>query len=400
MDKKSELNIKDKQISQSFPISPVDKVKWPWTSPSYKVNRRIDGIYCPKITVVMPSYNQGKFIEESIRSVLLQDYDNLEFIIIDGGSTDNSVDIIKKYDQWISYWVSERDNGQADALKKGFARASGDIIAWLNSDDMYCPETLHSVGGFYANNREVGLIYGDSEMIDATGAAIERIKGQNGDLQRLLTKNFIPQPSAFFSRKAFNAVGGINADLHFIMDYELWIRMMLRGTSFHYLPITLSRFRWYPDSKSGSYSTQFGKEYLRYIEKLFQENHDRTLQNVKLKAFNYGFMMIVACNRQGADDEDILHTLSAWSDHINQHSLEYQEDVFLLSDSLYRIGDAYLIQGEMKKGRMFIEKSLSVRTRVIIMALVSLFISYLGYSAYMCYVKSLRSVKALMRRFI
>ena len=381
-----------------LPLPPQGRTGWPWTEESPNSDVTGVGFPLPRISVVMPSLNQAQFIEEAIRSVLLQGYDDLEFIIMDGGSTDGTIDIIKKYEPWLSFWVSERDHGQSDALNKGFNRSTGDILAWLNSDDIYCMGALRSVGRCYQLHPETGLLYGDSEVIDANGAVIDRIKGQEADLESLLVRNVIPQPSAFFSRTAFEKSGGINTDLHFIMDYELWLRMMMQGIRSYYISQLLSRFRWYQVSKSGSYSTQFGYEYLSFVEKLFRDRQNDRLIKTKLKAFHYAFTMIMACNGRGADDDDILRALVLWTQHLEQYLDDYLKDPKLWADSLYRIGNAYCLQGDMKKGRRYLSKSIEVDKRFDNMAIPGWLVSYLGNHAYGWYARMLQATSPLARR--
>ncbi|QDO93680.1 glycosyltransferase [Formosa sediminum] len=182
----------------------------------------------PKISVITPSYNQGKFIEETILSVINQGYDNLEYIIIDGGSTDNSVDIIKKYEDKIDFWVSEKDKGQSDAINKGLNRATGDIVCWLNSDDYFLPDALKKVGEYNWTD-DIGILVGIGHKVNLDKEII-----YTPDYYEPITlkdlfywnkgKNFM-QPAAFFSKKAWDTCGPLNADLNICMDVDLWIKI-------------------------------------------------------------------------------------------------------------------------------------------------------------------------------
>jgi glycosyltransferase involved in cell wall biosynthesis len=389
-------------VIADLPSCPPGKSGWPWVLdvPALRIPAiEVEDACSPRISVVMPSFNQGPFIEAAIRSVLLQGYNDLEFIVMDGGSTDETVGIIKKYEPWLSYWVSEPDGGQADALQKGFDRATGSVLAWLNSDDLYCEGALRSVGLYYRRHPHTGLVYGDSDVIDADGAVTDRIKGEAGDLERLLTRNIIPQPSAFFSREAFATAGGINPDLHFIMDYELWIRMMLQGVAAHYLPECLSRFRWYRVSKSGSYSPQFGFEYLASLERIFQEWPDGRPVKSRLPAFHYAFTMIMACNGQGAADDDITRALGLWRQHLDRYQPDYHRSPELWADSLYRIGDAYCLRGEMKMGRAYFSQSLGVRRTIHNRAFPGRIVSCLGRGIYRRYAAACRVISPYVRRW-
>jgi glycosyltransferase involved in cell wall biosynthesis len=382
-----------------LPLPSREKVGWLWTEGGQQDVNSSSISSVPRISIVMPSFNQVQFIEEAIRSVLLQGYDDLEFMIMDGGSTDGTVDIIRKYEPWLAFWVSEQDKGQADALRKGFGRSTGAVLAWLNSDDMYCEGALRSIGLYYHRYPDTGLVYGDSDVIDADGAVIDSIRGEEGDLERLLTRNIISQPSAFFSRQAFEKAGGINPDLHFIMDYELWIRMMLQGVTSHYLPECLSRFRWYRISKSGSYSTQFGYEYLSFLERIFQERPDERLTKTRLPAFHYAFMMIMACNGRGADDDDIAKALGLWMQHLEQYQADYLRSPELWADSLYRIGDAYCLRGDIKTGRTYFSKSLGVSKTIHNLAFPGRLVSYLGQGIYRRYAATCRAILPYVRRW-
>ncbi len=186
----------------------------------------------PKISVITPSYNQGMFIEECILSVIGQQYPNLEYIIIDGGSTDNTIDIIKKYQKDINYWVSEKDNGQSDAINKGFSRATGDIIAWLNSDDLYYDNSLWKIADIYNkyfdNINKIGFILGNGYRYKWPEKSLSRFCQKNVAFSKKTLEeglDYILQPSVFVLRHAANDVGYLNEKLHFCMDWEWWNRL-------------------------------------------------------------------------------------------------------------------------------------------------------------------------------
>jgi glycosyltransferase involved in cell wall biosynthesis len=384
-----------------LPSPPRDRSGWPWIEGEALAshNGQASDSKSPRISIVMPSLNQAPFIEEAIRSVLLQGYRDLEFIIVDGGSTDGTVDIIKKYEPWLSFWISESDKGQADALCKGFDRSTGDILAWLNSDDVYCEGALKTVASGYQQESEAGLFYGDCEIIDEYGVVIDTIKGESADLKRLMTRNVLSQPSTFFSRKALEKVGGINKDLHFIMDYELWLRMMLQGVRSCYIPQLFSRFRWYRISKSGSYSTGFGYEYLALLEKLTDDHGDLISDMTRLKAFHYAFTMIMACNKQGADDKDISKAIELWIQHLDRYLEEYRSDSRLWGDSLYRIGNAYCLQGDVKTGRSYFTRSLAVSRRFDNLSYPGWIASCFGGYTYTQYTAMLNAVLSFIRKY-
>ena len=187
----------------ALPLPPANKRGWPWTEESPQLpNSMPDGSPWPKVSIVTPSYNQGEFLEETIRSVLLQGYPNLEYIIIDGGSQDNSVEIIKKYEPWLAYWVSELDRGQAHAINKGFKRATGEIVTWLNSDDFYARRALGSVAQSF-HKQQVDLLYGDCFFLDSAAGEYKHVKAlPNSEIS--LFVGSLPQPSTFFRREVLN----------------------------------------------------------------------------------------------------------------------------------------------------------------------------------------------------
>jgi glycosyltransferase involved in cell wall biosynthesis len=206
----------------------------------------------PLISIVTPSYNQGAFIEETLRSVLRQDYPCIEYIIVDGGSTDGTLDILRKYEDHL-IWFSESDKGQADAINKGFQKSHGQILAWLNSDDTYLPGTVRTAVDYLAAHPEVAMVYGDCNMVDEQGEVVGRsIWVEDFDLRRLVEDiNYIHQPTAFFRRQAFEDVGMLDTDLHYCMDYDLWIRI---GKEYpvQRIPHVLANIRVYPYTKSAS----------------------------------------------------------------------------------------------------------------------------------------------------
>jgi len=179
-----------------------------------------------KFSIVTPSFNQAAYIEATIRSVLEQDYQHVEYIIIDGASLDDSVDVIKKYENKLAAWISEEDNGQTEALNKGFHRATGDIFAWINSDDTYEPGTFKAVAEIFEHNPEIGMVYGDAHFIDDEGKQIGKFPAAQTDYARLRAGYVhIPQQAAFFRAEIWKKVGPLDPDFYFAMDYDLWIRI-------------------------------------------------------------------------------------------------------------------------------------------------------------------------------
>lgn len=210
----------------------------------------------PKVSVVTPSFNQTQFLEKTILSVLNQNYPNLEYIIIDGGSTDGSVEIIKKYEKYLAYWVSEKDDGQADAIGKGFMKATGEILAWLNSDDYYLPGTLHRVAREF-KQANYDLIYGDEILVDENDVVIGRrpqLPPPGLLTPALITLGgfWIYQPASFWKAELYKRVGGVDRSFQFCMDNDLFIKFVLAGARLHHVKQYFTAFRYHSTSKSCS----------------------------------------------------------------------------------------------------------------------------------------------------
>lgn len=204
----------------------------------------------PKISIVMPSFNQARFLERTMRSVLDQNYPNLEYIIIDGGSTDGSVEIIKKYEDRLAYWVSERDRGQSHALNKGFARATGDLIGWLNSDDLYCAGAFEQAVEGYRNHPENDAWYGGLYIIDSEDRILDALWTLDADPAyiTLVGMNIFHQ-ALFWRRELMQQVGMIDESLHFAMDWDFIIRLLLAGR-FKRIRRHLGMFRVHEEAKT------------------------------------------------------------------------------------------------------------------------------------------------------
>ncbi len=261
-----------------LPPPPSGKTGWPWTEASPPPPDTLGGAPWPRISVVTPSYNQGQFIEATIRSVLLQGYPNLEYIVIDGGSTDESVEIIHRYAPWLAFWVSEPDRGQANAINKGFACATGEILAWLNSDDLYHPEALRSVGEAARANLQGMLFYGDSTLIDADAATLGGKSLTQFSLKRLLKGQNMSQPATFWRRCVLERLGGLDETLHYGLDFEFFLRIWSHYTlkekldhPFVHIPRVLASTRRWEGTKSLSQAARFGKEYQGVLDRFFQQ---------------------------------------------------------------------------------------------------------------------------------
>ena len=240
-----------------LPAPPSGKIGWPWTEESSRLPRQMaDGSLWPVISVITPSFNQGQFIEETIRSILLQGYANLEYLVLDGGSTDGSAEIIHKYAPWLTYWVSEPDGGQSDAINRGLKRASGEFVTWINSDDMLCKNALvdHATRiGFDANTVYAGICV----YIDAVGNVRSSHCGRVHSLEDLVRVSSIwrsggqiVQPEVLFPRDMALSVGGLDDANHFTMDYSFWGKLLIHGAKFQYTQIPFGMFREHPEQKT------------------------------------------------------------------------------------------------------------------------------------------------------
>ncbi len=233
-----------------------------------------------KISVIIPSYNQGKFLEETILSVLGQEYPLLELFIIDGGSKDNSVEIIKKYENKITGWISEKDKGQSDAINKGFKICTGDIVSWLGSDDLYTPGTLIRVNELFSSlPQSTGVIHGISEIFNSDGI-IRHDKGYDErSVARQLAGMTFPQPSSFIRRTALQKAGILNTSLHYGMDYDLFSRLIM-VCDFQYIDVLFSKYRLHDESKSITATAKFIEEWIIIFNSIVEGFKDEKIINI------------------------------------------------------------------------------------------------------------------------
>ena len=234
----------------ALPNPPAGKTDWPWDSAAPQPAPLPGGREWPRITVVTPSFNQAPYLEETLRSVLLQGYPQLEYLVMDGGSTDGSVAILRQYAPWLQGWVSEADRGQSHAIEKGFAQANGEILAWLNSDDLYLPGTLFAIAERFLARPEAVLVYGEAAHITPEGQPrADTPCARPYDRRWLLEQsNLIPQPAAFFRKEAYRAADGLDEALHYVMDWDLWLRLDRYGPAV-FVPRQLALMRIYPTAK-------------------------------------------------------------------------------------------------------------------------------------------------------
>jgi len=219
----------------------------------------------PLISIITPSYNQGQFLEETIRSVLLQDYPAIEYIIIDGGSTDNSEAIIEKYKKKLAWFVSEVDKGQADAINKGFKKATGEFVAWLNSDDIYTESAISSAVDKLKSNPDCGMVFSNVLSIDSKSSIFNAMQYGEWGIRELMQFNIIGQPGVFMRKKALEDVGFLNPDFHYLMDHHLWLKI---ASKYHIKHIGefWAAARFHPAAKNIAQAAKFGKEAFRIYE--------------------------------------------------------------------------------------------------------------------------------------
>ena len=257
---------------KDLPAPPPGKTGWPWTEESPPLQALApDGSPWPRISIVTPSYNQGRYIEETIRSVLLQGYPSLEYIVFDGGSTDETVEIIRRYEPWISHWASERDRGQTHAINKGLAASTGEVFNWINSDDQVAPGALAEVGRLWRETtphllvgRGLTLDVGDRHVVHDWAP-----KPPRRPLDFLVPHAVIlSQPSTYLSTALLRELGAFREDLHFIMDWELYLRLTLalrKRLKTATTPVLLSTALAHPEAKTSSQSASFTAEAKRVL---------------------------------------------------------------------------------------------------------------------------------------
>jgi glycosyltransferase involved in cell wall biosynthesis len=247
----------------TLPPPPAGKHGWPWQAESVP---EAASSTLPTISVITPSLNQGQFIEQTLRSVLLQGYPKLEYIVIDGGSRDETVGILRKYAPWLAYWVSEADRGQSHAINKGLARATGEIMCWLNSDDFFPPGTLLRVGQLLAKGTGNDALVGHARTVFQDGRAPVDEPGRFENRRRLLAywKGYqMHQPSIFWRREVFETVGLLDESLHLIMDFDYWARMA-EAYSFTNVDAVLSCRNQHAQAKTSDNCAGYFEDLRRY----------------------------------------------------------------------------------------------------------------------------------------
>lgn len=241
----------------------------------------------PLVSIVTPSFNKGPYIEETIQSIKNQRYPNIEHIVMDGGSTDETLAILKKYEDRLT-WISEPDKGQSDAINKGWKRARGDILAYLNADDCYTPDAVEIAVAYFNEHPDVGMVYGDGIMTDVAGTILSADPAGEFSLRELIyCRDNILQPTVFFRREVYDRIGGVDESLHLAMDLDYWIRT---GLLFRvaYIPRPLAMAKSYEDAKSVALMHKYVSDYEHILENVFADPHlPPELAAEKKAVYNY-----------------------------------------------------------------------------------------------------------------
>lgn len=255
-----------------LPTPPPDKAGWPWTEQSERVSDQMfDGSKYPLISIVTPSYNQGQFIEETIRSVLLQGYPNLEYIIIDGASTDNTIEILKKYNSFITHWVSEPDRGQSHAINKGLAKISGQLVGWQNSDDFYEKKAFYLAAETFLKDQTVGVIYGNVNQIDHASNFSCKRKVLQFSLEAMLPGQCVYNQSMFFNKSIFESGVFLRESRVYLMDFNLFWDIALQGFSFIFVADMIGNLRYHNHTKTSNISHVMTSDFFEIYKDLYSD---------------------------------------------------------------------------------------------------------------------------------
>lgn len=248
----------------------------------------------PLVSIITPSYNQAQFIEKTLRSVLEQDYPNIEYLVVDGGSNDGSVEIIKRYQAKLAWWVSEKDSGQAEAINKGFARARGEFVAWINSDDFLMPGAVTEAVNSLLEHPEAAFVFGNVRVVEKDGTILNQLAYGDWELSDLMAFQIIGQPAVFIRRSALDKTGFLDLNYHLLLDHHLWIRLAATG-GMVYVPSLWAGAHYHEGCKNLSMAAGFGVEAHRIVEwmrvtppyaNLFKVNEKRILSGAdRLNAF-------------------------------------------------------------------------------------------------------------------
>lgn len=329
----------------------------------------MNSVALPAISIITPSYNQGEYLEQTIQSVLDQKYPNLEYIIIDGGSTDNSTKIIKKYEKYLAFWVSEKDEGQSDAINKGLRIATGEVVNWLNSDDYYEPEALLTVGNAFSNPK-VNIVSGRGRIFEQTNKTRHFSKGVDvypGNLAKTIGWARMDQPETFFRHTVIKHIGLLDSRLHYLMDRDWWIKYLfcygLEGVC--QIPEVLVNFRLHGQSKTVSQSLAFQLEHDSFFYSLADQMGFASEKDTICQCFDF--------------EEDFkFHLVEAYPKQLVKQVLQYY--LLLRADECYAASEYKIarkllqaIQTDfLAKEDQYLFKKLNLRSSRVIASIISL----------------------------
>jgi glycosyltransferase involved in cell wall biosynthesis len=299
----------------------------------------------PLVSIVTPSFNQARYLEATIQSVLAQEYPRLEYLVVDGGSTDGSVEIVKQYQNRLAYWVSEKDSGQADAINKGLRRAQGGIVAWLNSDDMYLPGAIRSVIEVFERNPEAGIVFGNVASIDEEGRTFNLQVFKPVTLPDLMAFYIISQPGVFMRRSVLEKAGHLDPSYHLLLDHHLWIRMA-RLAPLVYVPQTLAAARYHAEAKNMARAGGFGEEVFRILEWMrsdpaFAEEFLTHRRRIRAGAYRLNAYYLVEA---GSNGQGLLAYMRAFLHHPMTVLKDWKRVVYAVFSlfGLRRVRDIYV----------------------------------------------------------
>lgn len=285
--------------------------------------------FLPLVSIVTPSYNQARFLRSTIESVLAQDYPRIEYIVMDGGSTDGSVEIIRAYADRLGYWQSAPDGGQANAINAGWQRAGGEILAYLNSDDTMLPHAVRLSVEALQQNPDAGLSYGSCAWMDAEGRSLALMEAKPFTLQEILLHNRLAQPSVFVRRTTLEHVGMLDPLMHYMLDYDLWLRIAVSYPVAR-IPDQIANFRLHSDSKTALQYKSFLEDNLRLLDRAFSNpSLPSSFASLRARATNYAYILAALhCYSFGQRDEgrEILERFF----ETEPHPLAYSEDIVTL----------------------------------------------------------------------
>ena len=277
----------------------------------------------PLVTIVTPSYNQAAYLEQTLQSVLAQDYASIEYLVVDGASTDNSVDVIRRYASRLAWWTSEPDAGQAEAINKGLKRARGEIVAWMNSDDLYLPGAITQAVATLQAEPEVGMVFGDAITIDADGKPINKLIFGDWGLEELARFRIICQPAVFMRRSVLENAGYLDPSYHLLLDHQLWIRLA-RIAPIRHVSSLWAAARHHPQAKNVALAGKFGQEAIQILHwmetqpdlaGLIEQEHSHVLGGVYRLSARY----LLDSGQSQAASQEYWRALRAWPSFALKH---------------------------------------------------------------------------------